>query len=261
MVIYQSTEKDIFLNLAKEEFLLTTDNMDFPILMLWQSDSAVVIGKHQNPWQECLVDALKSDGIPLARRISGGGTVYHDLGNLNYSIITSQKDYDADKIYQIILITLQKFGIGGKIENKSNLCVNDLKFSGNAFAFRKKRALHHGTLLVNADLDKLRHYLKPQYKVTESKAISSIPASVINLQSLNPAINIDSLSKAIITNFKKVFAENKKPLILTNKDLDIKKVAKLAEKLKTREWIVEKTPDFMFTENNTEYSFHKGNKI
>lgn len=242
MIIYKSKENNIFRNLAKEEYLLGSKDLDSPALMLWQSEAAVVIGKHQNPWRECLVDELKAEGIPLARRISGGGTVFHDLGNLNYAIITDDSSYDSQKIYEMIFNALQQFGLKGKLENKSNLVVDGKKFSGNAFTFRKKRVLHHGTLLINADLDKLRSFLNPQHKDIETKAIASIPASVVNLHDLNPTITVESLSEAVINSFKATF--NGKQEILDESFFPEEKIEEISQRLRSKEWLFGKTPKF-----------------
>lgn len=232
-------EHNIYHNLAIEEYLFNSTPLDSPALFLWQSDCAVVIGKHQNPWKECLVDKLKKDSIPIARRISGGGTVFHDNGNLNYTIIMKQDEYDSQIIYDMIFKVLETFSLEGKVENKSNLCIEGKKFSGNAFAFRKKRVLHHGTLLVDADLNKLRYYLQPHYEGIETKAIASIPASVANLKDLNSEITIQTLSDSLKKSFLKLFAGKIIDSIEGNPEIEI-----IEKRVKSNKWIFEKTPDF-----------------
>jgi lipoate---protein ligase len=242
ILIAHSEEVDIFANLAKEEYLLDSQNNFTAILFLWQSSTSIVIGKHQNPWKEALVNDLKKANIPIARRISGGGTVFHDLGNLNYTFITDRKIYNSDEVYQIIFHAINDFELRGEIEEKSNLCVNGKKFSGNAFTFRKNKAMHHGTLLVNADLNSMRKYLKPQFKNIETKAVSSRPASVINLNELNNQITTETLSTSIEKSFIKLFGNSKDITLWNDSNFDNAIVAKIAKKLKSKEWIFDKTP-------------------
>ena len=268
ILIVHTKESDIFANLAKEEYLLDSQNKFSSILFLWQSSTSIVIGKHQNPWKESLVDELKAANIPIGRRISGGGTVFHDLGNLNYTFITDRKKYHSDEVYQMIFQAINDFGLKGEIEEKSNLCIDGKKFSGNAFTFRKNRAMHHGTLLIDADLNSMRKYLKPQFKNIETKAVASRPASVINLHDLNDQITIETLSTSIEKHFIKLFAKSrtspqasgrleKHDIKECNKthlwdsknithwndsDIDKTEVAKIAERLSSKEWIFEKTP-------------------
>lgn len=258
MAIHKSSTTDIFRNLAKEEYLLGTQSLACPVLMLWQSRSAVVIGKHQNPWQECLVDKLKEKEIPLVRRISGGGTVYHDMGNLNYAVISEVSDYDSGKIYEMIFNALQSFNLNGKLEKKSNLCIDHKKFSGNAFTFRKNRVLHHGTLLVNTDLAKLRYWLQPQYPDISSRAIASIPASIVNLQDLNPKINIQTLSSAIEESFISMLAQLQKEELDDN-FFNAEQCSEIQERLRSKAWILGKTPSFSISFNGQTRKIENGN--
>lgn len=242
ILIVHTNECEIFANLAKEEYLLDSQNNFTSILFLWQSTTSIVIGKHQNPWKESLVDDLKEANIPIARRISGGGTVFHDLGNLNYTFITDRKRYNSDDVYKMIFHAINDFGLKGEIEEKSNLCIDGQKFSGNAFTFRKNRAMHHGTLLVNADLNSMRKYLKPQFKNIETKAVSSRPASVINLHELNNQITIETLLTSIEKNFIELFGDSKNITHWNDSNFDNAIIANIAKRLSSKEWIFEKSP-------------------
>jgi len=254
MIILKTLHTDIFRNLAVEEYLLESETLPMPLLFLWQSSTAVVIGKHQNPWKECLVDQLKQHSIPIARRISGGGTVFHDIGNLNYTVITERDQYNADAVYQMIFDSIAKFALHGELTDKSNLSVNGRKFSGNAFTFKKKRAMHHGTLLVNANLAKMKRFLKPQFANIETKAVSSRPASVINLNNINSQINIVTLSKALEESFENIFADNNSTQHLSDNNLDTTQIKKRAAKLQSKEWIFGKTPSFTIDGRKVEKS-------
>jgi lipoate-protein ligase A len=244
MIIVKTLHTDIYRNLSVEEYLLKAENLSAPILFLWQSNAAVVMGKHQNPWKECLVDELQHRSIPIARRISGGGTVFHDSGNLNYTVITERSKYNADAVYQMVLDSIAKFALKGELTDQSNLSVNGRKFSGNAFTFKKKRAMHHGTLLVNANLAEIKELLKPQFANIATRAVASRPASVINLSDLNPDITISTLSQALEENFSNIFGNGSKIEQISDADLDASMIENIAEKLKSKEWILGKTPSF-----------------
>ena len=245
MQIYTTYDTDIYRNLAREESLLVSDTLLVPALFLWQSGPAVVIGRHQNPWKECLVDELNSNNIPIARRISGGGAVFHDAGNLNYTVITDRASYNAGSIYQMITDALAEFAVTVEIRNRSSLYTDNRKFSGNAFTFRKKRAMHHGTLLVNSNLEQMNHFLSPQYENIKTKAVASNPADVVNLNSLNPAITIASISDAVKRNFISIFKEEDENCeMVTDNTPENEKIAEFAERLRSKEWIFDKTPSF-----------------
>jgi lipoate-protein ligase A len=164
-----------------EEYLMDRVQDFGPILFLWRSDCAVVMGKNQNPWKECRLHLMENEGVPLARRISGGGTVYHDVGNLNYCVITGREEYCECDAYHLVFRALERFGIKAEKTGKSNLSVDGRKFSGNAFAFRKGRAMHHGTLLLETDLERLGRYLGSMLDGIDTHAIASVPADVANL--------------------------------------------------------------------------------
>ena len=181
MLIVESQSLDVYRNLAVEEYLMDRVHDMGPVLFTWRSACAVVVGKNQNPWRECRLDLMETEGVPLARRISGGGTVYHDEGNLNYCVITKREDYREELVFSMVVQALQGFGIRAERSGKSNLAVDGFKFSGNAFAFRKGRALHHGTLLLNTDLSRLGRYLGPMLDGIDTHAIASVPAKVANL--------------------------------------------------------------------------------
>ena len=203
MLIFESQSLDVYRNLAIEEYLMDHVADRGPILFLWQSECAVVMGKNQNPWRECRLDLMEKERVPLARRVSGGGTVYHDAGNLNYCVITSREEYREEQAYEFVFQALDTFGIKAEKTGKSNLSVDGLKFSGNAFAFRKGRAMHHGTLLLDTDLVRLNRYLGSMVDGIETHAIASIPASVANL-----GIEKTALVVALRANFQKVYGES-----------------------------------------------------
>ncbi|MEN8256204.1 MAG: lipoate--protein ligase family protein, partial [Verrucomicrobiota bacterium] len=164
------------------------------------SDCAVVIGKNQNPWRESRLDLMHNEDVPLARRISGGGTVYHDAGNLNYCIIVDRMEYREEQAYNMVLHTLESLGVRAEKTGKSNLSINGLKFSGNAFCFRKNRVLHHGTLLLDTNLKRLTRYLGSMFNSIETHAIRSVPAKVVNLE-----LDVESVSTSLKEHFQAMY--------------------------------------------------------
>lgn len=173
-----------YYNLAVEEYLFR--NSDDDIFMLWQNDKTVVIGKNQNAYAEINEDFVKGEGITVARRITGGGAVYHDLGNLNYTFISSSRDNGIDFEYftEPILDSLRALGISATLSGRNDLEVSGLKFSGNAQYNDGKRVLHHGTLLFDSDLTVLSKALLVDDEKLKAKAVKSTRSRVTNLRPL-----------------------------------------------------------------------------
>ncbi|MDF7801005.1 biotin/lipoate A/B protein ligase family protein [Pontiellaceae bacterium B1224] len=239
MLICESRSMDVFHNLAIEEYLMDYVTDCGPILFLWQSECAVVIGKNQNPWKECRLDWMEKEGVPLARRISGGGTVYHDAGNLNYCVITARETYREEQAYRLIFQALERFGIRAEKTGKSNLSVNGLKFSGNAFAFRKGRAMHHGTLLLQTDLERLNRYLGSMVDGIETHAIASVPATVTNLN-----LQKADLADAIKLCFQSEYGTGN-PAYYGEQDLDAARLNEIKSRQISNDWKFGATPRFV----------------
>ncbi len=169
-------------NLALEEYLLRHERED--VCMLWQNEPTVVIGKNQNAFAEVDVDALRRDGVHLARRITGGGAVYHDLGNVNFSFISAnsaQTGLDFARFTAPILAALATLGVHAELSGRNDLLLDGQKFSGNAQYSAGGRTLHHGTLLFDTDLTALSRYLRPDEEKLKSKGIRSVRSRVTNL--------------------------------------------------------------------------------
>ncbi len=186
---------DPYFNIAAEEHFLKNYNDD--IIMIWRSKPSLIVGKHQNTMAESNILFLEQNNIPVIRRISGGGTVYHDEGNINYTIITSSKDreklIDFKKFTQPIIEFLHTLGVTAIYEGKNNLTINGLKFSGNSAHIHKNRILNHGTLLFSTNLENLEKAIQPgNYSITD-KGVKSIRATVTNIAEQLPiAMTIDN---------------------------------------------------------------------
>ena len=203
--IYVSNLNEGPLNLALEDYLLSTCSKDTVILYLWQNNKTIVIGRHQNPYKECDIGKIKSSNVNLVRRKSGGGAVYQDLGNLNFTFISSTQNHDIKRQYNVILNAIESYGLKGELSGRNDLVINGAKFSGNAFMGHDDFQCHHGTLLIDTDLDALLRYLTPSPLKIKSKSIESVKARVVNLKSLNENINPKDLSLKIIDSFKREY--------------------------------------------------------
>ncbi|QBG49132.1 lipoate--protein ligase family protein [Verrucomicrobia bacterium S94] len=252
MLIFESQSLDVYRNLAMEEYLMDRVQDCGPVLYLWRSECAVVMGKNQNPWKECRLDLMEKEGVPLARRISGGGTVYHDAGNLNYCVITGREEYCESDAYQLVFQALETFGIRAEKTGKSNLSVNGRKFSGNAFAFRKGRVMHHGTLLLETDLKRLGRYLGSMLDGIETHAISSVPAEVANL-----GVSRHDLAEALKAVFRKNYGDGREIQWLET-DFDETVLNEIVAKQVSDTWKFAATPTFTLERDGQLYRIRKG---
>lgn len=221
-------------NLALEQVLLESVGEGECILYLWQNEHTVVIGRNQNPWAECRTALLEQEGGRLARRLSGGGAVYHDLGNLNFTFLMSQGDYDLDRQLTVIQRAVESLGIPTERSGRNDILASGRKFSGNAFYKNGTQAYHHGTLLVDADLEKLGRYLSPSKAKLKSKGVDSVRSRVGNLRELNPAITIEGLKSALWEAFAQVYGGEGKPF--PPERIDEERIRTLAERNRSWEW-------------------------
>ncbi len=205
LLVYVAEDTNPYHNIATEKYLLETVQKDTCILYLWQNQNTVVIGRNQNAWVECRTSLLESEGGKLARRLSGGGAVFHDLGNLNFTFLMQEENYDLDKQLSVIQKACGYFGIDVERSGRNDLLAQGQKFSGNAFYHAQGNAYHHGTLLVNADMQKLSRYLTPSKAKLEAKGVSSVRSRVVNLQNLSPSLTCKDLSSAMQKAFGQVY--------------------------------------------------------
>lgn len=240
---YESDSFNPYTNLATEKCLLDTLPSDCCMLYLWQNEKTVVIGKNQNPWSECNCPLLESDGIKLARRLSGGGAVFHDLGNLNFTFLCSSEDYDLDKQLSVIKKSCELAGITVETSGRNDILANGKKFSGNAFYNSKGKSYHHGTILVSANLEDVQKYLTPSKAKLESKGIKSIRSRVINLSEISPNLNCNVMKENMIKAFKSVYGLNLNPL----QTIDIREVQRLSEKYSSWEFLYGTAIPFTFS--------------
>jgi len=234
LLVHEGTGFDPHYNLAVEQYLLEHVREGQCILYLWQNEQTVVIGKNQNPWKECKTALLEQEGGKLARRLSGGGAVYHDLGNLNFTFLMPQAAYDLDKQLTVIQTAVQSLGIPAERSGRNDILADGRKFSGNAFYKNGQQAYHHGTLLVDADMDKMSRYLSPSKAKLQAKGVDSVRSRVMNLKEYNPQITIEALKAALIQAFSLVYGLE--VAYLAAADIPADQVQPLANRNRSWEW-------------------------
>ena len=202
---FESHTFDPHFNLALEKHLMDTTPRDACVLYLWQNQNTVVIGRNQNPWLECRTTLLEEEGGKLARRLSGGGAVFHDLGNLNFTFLMRKEDYDLDKQLSVIQAACALAGIQAEKSGRNDLLADGRKFSGNAFYQNSTHAYHHGTLMIDVDKDKLGRYLSPPKAKLETKGVASVRSRVVNLKELAPELTIDAMKDYMRRAFCQVY--------------------------------------------------------
>lgn len=195
---------DPHVNLAMEEAMLLSLPTGQAILFLWQNAHTVVIGAGQNAWRECNTALLEQEGGKLARRSSGGGAVYHDLGNLNFSFIVPREDYDVDRQLRVVQSAVRSCGLNAEKTGRNDLTVDGRKFSGNAFRLLKESALHHGTLLIDSDMGQVSRYLTPDQDKLKAKGVKSVASRVVNLSALGD-VTVQSMTAAMTEAFQKEY--------------------------------------------------------
>lgn len=243
--VFLSDTYDPWFNLATEDYIFKDMSPDQQVLFLWRNENTVVIGRFQNPWSECHLDKMEKDGIKLARRQSGGGAVFHDLGNTNFTFMSSKESYSKEVNNKIITKALAKFSIEAYPSGRNDILVQEKKVSGSAFKESKDRSFHHGTLLINADLTKLGNYLTPNPKKLVSKGIQSVRARVANLVEFNSILNHDVLVQAIIEEFFHHYGSHCDIQLLNNEVLkNIPELKQRYDELKDWNWRFGETPDF-----------------
>lgn len=240
-ILIESNSTDPWYNLALEEHLFNTIEPDEFIFYLWQNHHTVVIGRNQNAWKECAFEKLENDGGKLARRLSGGGAVYHDLGNLNFTFIMHKSNYNMEKQLSVLKNALKHFGVNAEFSGRNDMLIGGKKFSGHAYYFKDNKAYHHGTLMVNSDLDKLSLYLNPSKKKIESKGVESVRSRVTNIAELDKDISIYRLSNALKRSFEDIYGSITKYNVYDSKKLDI---FSLYDKYSSWDWKYGKSPKF-----------------
>ncbi|WFB36572.1 lipoate--protein ligase family protein [Kiritimatiellota bacterium B12222] len=232
---------DVYRALALEDLFLEDPVAEEGVLFCWAGPEAVVMGKNQNPWRECNLPWIQEQELLLARRVSGGGAVYHDPENLNISWILPREGYRSDEIHGVLIRSLARCGFKAELGKGGSIAVAGKKISGSAYCYRKDRVLHHGTLLIDADLAKLRSALSPPHFRMQTHAVASQPAPVVNLKMLDPEMSRDKIEQALRVEAEAMFGEL---ALMGEEEIATALWDAGAERLKSEAWIWEQTPGF-----------------
>lgn len=193
---------DADFNLAAEQYVFDCLPKDRTWFMLWQNDRAVIIGKYQNTAAEINEGFVREKGISVVRRLSGGGAVYHDLGNLNYTFITDAPEADRInmKLFcEPVVETLKDFGVEAVINGRNDITVDGRKFSGNSQYIRNGRVMHHGTIMLSSDLETVEQVLNTDAEKISSKGIKSVRSRVTNiLEHAVPGTDLETFRTALL---------------------------------------------------------------
>ena len=203
-----SKQYDPFLNRAVEQYLTDNQEEGMVTMYLWKNQRTVVIGYNQNPYSECNVQLLLDEGGHLMRRGTGGGAVYHDLGNINFSFIADKKLYDVRKQLSVIQDALLSYGLQTEISGRNDLTCEGRKFSGNAFAKGQRNNLHHGTILIKTDGAMMQRYLIVDKAKLMKNGVKSVASRVINLSELVPELTSENIKQPLIASFEKIYGGN-----------------------------------------------------
>ena len=208
----------------------------------------MVVGRNQNAWKECRHEELERDGGKLARRSSGGGAVFHDLGNLNFTFTTVRREYDLPRQLGVIIAAVNALGIDAQFTGRNDIVTHSgAKFSGNAFRYSHATGMHHGTILVNVDMSKLGKYLAPSEAKLKAKGVDSVRARVCNLSEYRDDLTIDRMRNALIDAFKREYGACR---LIQEEDLDQDVLAQKEEKYASWAWRLGNCPTFDLSLSN-----------
>lgn len=232
-------------NLATEEFLARHRDEDTVTALLYRNATSVIMGRNQNPWLECDPEYLRRAGIPLLRRISGGGTVYHDLGNLNYSLILPRSLYCPEQHVDMVCAALRSMGVQAEQTDRNDIALHRKKISGTAYMLSGRTALHHGSLLVQADLDVLKKCLRtaPGLHI-ETRAILSVRAEVDNIRRSVPGFEVDCFVDAFHDQLAKLYGSVERGDLCELEPEAADRVSDYLGKYGDPEWTFGRTPPF-----------------
>lgn len=234
-------------NLATEKYITSHLSAGECVLFLWRNADTIVIGRNQNCWRECRVSEFLESGGRIARRLSGGGAVYHDEGNLNFSFIYPEGEFSTEQGLEIIANACHAHGIEAEASGRNDILTGGAKFSGNAFYSLTgesgvKGVCHHGCILISADTGRLERFLSVSKEKLESKGVKSVRSRVVNLESISEGLTAESFAESLAAAFREKMGGRTELYGLTGDALD--EIKKEAGHLASDEWIFGRKLDF-----------------
>lgn len=258
MINVVNNSNNPYFNLALEEYFVKYKDLGEDILILWQNEPVIVVGKNQNTYEELDLEYVDKNNIKVVRRLSGGGAVYHDLGNLNFTIIKNKSKLHKNdfSFFSLPVVScLNKLGVKATFSGRNDILIDGKKFSGNSQYFHKEKLLHHGTILFSSDLTILSKALKVKKEKFESKGIKSVKSRVTNIsEHIDKGLSLIKFKDMLIQCFFESRKENPKTYVLSEEDT--KNINELVNnKYGTWEWNFGKSPKFNY---NKEMRFDAG---
>ncbi len=246
MYYIESSKTDPYWNLALEQYVFDELGREQDCFMLWQNDKTIVVGKHQNTIEEIDPEYVKRQGIRVARRLSGGGAVYHDLGNINFTFVSNNRDgnaFEFSTFCRPVADALRQIGVPAEINGRNDMTIQGQKFSGNAQYRKHGRIMHHGTLLFDSDLEEVGRALQVKPDKVESKGLKSVRSRVTNIRPYvkDPAVSVSDFWNILRDYMFRSYPME--PYSLTEDD--IRAVDALRDTVYSRwEWIYGTSPDY-----------------
>ncbi|MGC6177438.1 lipoate--protein ligase [Lacrimispora sp. 38-1] len=249
MINIINKSNDPYFNLALEEYFMKYKDMKEDVLILWQNEPTIVIGKNQNAYEEINRDFVEKNKINVVRRMSGGGAVYHDFGNLNYTIIKNDGKLHANDFSFFalpVVACLKKFDVDAEFNGRNDITIDGKKFSGNAQYFYKSKVLHHGTLMFSSDLAVLSQALIVDKEKIESKGIKSVKSRVTNISEyINKDITFADFHNSLLISMFHEDRESIQNYELTNEDISA--ITEIRNnKYNTWDWNFGKSPQMSY---------------
>lgn len=252
MIFIKNESKDPYFNLALEEYALKEIDVDEDFFILWQNENTIVVGRNQNTIEEINSKNVKEKDVNVVRRMSGGGTVYHDSGNINYTFITKSDDdskHNFKKFTKPVIDALEELGIKAEFTGRNDITIGDKKVSGNAQYYYQNKMLHHGTILFDVNPEILQELLNVKIDKIKSKGIKSVKSRVTSISKhLQTAMSSKEFMDMLLKFILETEDISSKEYLLSEKDLvEIQKLAD--EKYSTWDWVYGESPKFEFKQS------------